>query len=196
MGCIAEAEPGAGVSVADVLRGFVLHPREWLLRRWNWKAAILASVLRGAIFFASNWRAGWRAASAAMLVEFAYRAVTSGFWGAMTQAFEGAEPAWLATLAALLVIPLVSHALELLVHLLEGTPRLWASMLSSVAFTALSTLFNLYAMRRGAFLVGTEGRGFGSDLQALPQLIAGFVAAGPRAILRATIFRQVPKPKE
>ena len=195
MGWMAEAQPRTGLRVSDVLRGFVLHPKEWLLRRWNWKAAILASVLRGVIFFASNWRAGWRAASAAMAVEFAYRAVTSGFWGAMTQAFEGAEPAWLATLSALLVIPLVSHALELLVHLLEGTPRLWASMLSSIVFTALSTLFNLYAMRRGAFLVGAKGRGFGSDLRALPKLIAGFGAAVPRAILRARAVRRFPTPK-
>jgi hypothetical protein len=57
-------------------------------------------------------------------------------------------------------------------------------MLSSVVFTTLSTLFNLYAMRRGALLVGGQGRGFGSDLRALPGLIGGFLVAGPKALLR------------
>ncbi|HEX4169535.1 MAG TPA: hypothetical protein VHZ55_29075 [Bryobacteraceae bacterium] len=175
--------------MAEVLGGLALHPREWLIQKWNWKAAALASVLRGVIFFISNLRAGWHAATAAMLVEFGYRAVTSGFWGAITQAFEGAEPAWLATLSALIVIPLLSHALELLVHLMERTPQLWTSMLSSLIFTAIATLFNLYAMRRGALLVGSEARGFRSDLREMPRLIGGFIIAGPRALLRQVSLR-------
>lgn len=171
-------------SVAEVFRALLLNPRESLIRRWNWKAAILASVLRGVIFFVSNLRSGWHAAVTAMLVEFGYRSLTSGFWGAITQAFEGAQPVWLATVAVLVLIPLLSHTLELLVHLLQGTPRLWASILSSVIFTVISTLFNLYAMRRGVLLVGAEARGFGSDLRQMPALIAGFAAAGPKAFLR------------
>jgi hypothetical protein len=111
-----DRKPAPGMEVADVWHGMILNPREWLIRRWNWKAAVLASVLRSVIFFSSNFKAGWRAAGAAMVVEFGYRALTSGFWGAMTQAFESAKPAWLATLSALLVIPLLSHGLELLVH--------------------------------------------------------------------------------
>ena len=172
------------MSVAEVLRALLFHPREWLLEQWNWKAAVLASVLRSAIFFFATLKAGWHAASAAMLLEFCYRALTSGFWGAIAQAFEDARPIWLATLAALILVPLLSHTLELLLHLLEGTPRLWAGMLTSILFTVLSTLFNLYAMRRGALLVGAEDRGFASDLRRMPLLIAGFVAAGPRLLWR------------
>ena len=175
----------------------LFHPHEWLLQRWNWKAAILASVLRAAIFFVSHLKAGRHAAVTAMLVEFFYRALTSGFWGAITQAFEGAEPPWLAAASALLLIPLLSHSLELLLLLLEHSSRLWPSLLSSLLFTALSTSFNLYAMRRGALLVGSEGRSFKSDLRRMPRLIAGFVAAGPKALfsrvrwLRFSYIRQL-----
>jgi hypothetical protein len=171
-------------TVAQVLRSLLLHPKEMLLGRWNWKAAILASVLRGLIFFVATLKAGWHAAVGAMLVECAYRAVTSGFWGAITQAFKGAEPGWLANLAVLILVPLLAHGLQLIVHLASGTKRLWASMLSSIALTVVSTLFNLYAMRHGALLVGPESRGFGSDLSRLPKLIIGFLAAGPRLLFR------------
>lgn len=174
------------VSVGTVFRFLFLHPRQSLLREWNWKAAIFASLLRGAIFFVSTWKAGWHAATSAMLVEFCYRAATSGFWGAMTQAFHGARPAWLATVCALIVIPAISHILELVIHLSRGTSHLWAGMTSSIVFTVLATLFNLYAMRRGAMLVGTGAQSFTSDLRRIPLLIAGFVASGPKAIWRAT----------
>jgi hypothetical protein len=161
----------------------MLHP-QWLLQHWNWKAAVLASVLRGTIFFVSTLKSGLHAAAAAMLVECSYRALTSGFWGAITQALQPAEPAWLATVAALILIPLLAHGLQLLIHLVEGTPRLWIGMLTSVLFTVISTLFNLYAMRRGAMLVGTKSRSFASDMLRMPRLIAGFIAAGPRFMWR------------
>ena len=39
-----------------------------------------------------------------MLTEFCYRAITAGFYGALTQAFRKVEPLWQGTLAALAVI--------------------------------------------------------------------------------------------
>ena len=172
--------------MTDVLRRLFLHPGTYLIQRWHWKAATLASILRGLIFFASTWKAGWRAALSAMLVEFVYRAVTSGFWGAITQAFEEAAPAWQGALCALIVVPVVSHGLEIAVHLLKRTPHLGSGMTSSVIFTVLSTLFNFYAMEHGALRTGADASTLASDLRRMPLLIAGFVLATPIAIASAT----------
>ena len=42
--------------VVDVLRYIVRHPIEVLVRRWNWKAAVLSALLRAPIFFFSYFR--------------------------------------------------------------------------------------------------------------------------------------------
>jgi hypothetical protein len=72
-----------------------------LVRRWNGKSALLSSLFRAAIFFAANLAAGWRAAIAAMSVEFRFRNVSAGFFGTLTQAIRQAEPMWLAASTAL-----------------------------------------------------------------------------------------------
>ena len=164
-----------------VLRRLVADPF-YLIRHWNWKSATCSSILRAGIFFGANLPAGWRAAAAAMMTEFVYRALTAGFYGAMTQAFRQAEPEWAAGLVVMFLLPVASHSLELTVHLLRGTPKIITSLVSSVVFTALSTLFNLYAMRRGALVVGAEGGSVAADLRRLPRLIVGFTIAGPLAL--------------
>lgn len=63
-------------------------------------------MLRALVFLCANLAAGWRAATGAMLAEFVYRAITAGFYGALTQAFRKAEPAWAAGVAAMLLLPL------------------------------------------------------------------------------------------
>lgn len=172
------------MSVLDVLGELCKHPRELLVKQWNWKSGILSSVFRGFIFFCANLTAGWHAATAAMLVEFVYRGVTSGFYGAITQAFRRAEPPWLAGVVASLLLPLISHSLEFGVHVLRGTPKLRTSLISSVCFTALSTTFNLYAMRRGALLVCSGAGSLIADLRIMPRLVTGFLAAGPLTVHR------------
>ncbi len=117
-----------------------------------------------------------------MAAEFVYRALTAGFYGAVTQALGRAEPEWAAALAAMILLPLVSHSFELTLHLLRGTPKILTSVIASVCFTALSTLFNLYAMRRGALVVGDEGGTVAADLRRMPKLIVGFVTSGPLAL--------------
>jgi hypothetical protein len=57
------------------------------------------------------------------------------------------------------------------------------SMTASVAFTALSTLFNLYAMRRGALLVGTGRQSLWEDLRRLPRIVWDFITLVPRILL-------------
>jgi hypothetical protein len=168
--------------VRDVLSGFVRHPFESLVARWNWKSAILSAACRGVIFFVTNLGAGFQPAARALLVEFAFRSVASGFFGTMTQALSTAVPRLWADIAALILLPLVAHTCEALVHVLNGTPRLGTSIASSVAFTIVSTLFHLFAMRQGAFIVG-EGRGsIFSDLARTPRLIGQFLVECARVV--------------
>jgi hypothetical protein len=172
------------VTPFQVLFRLFTHPSEYLIRRWNWKAALFSSTMRACIFFFTNLTAGWRAASGAMLAEFLYRAVTTGFYGAITQAFREAKPPWLAMLVATIFLPVFSHSLELCVHLLRGTPKLFTSILASVIFTVLSTLFMLYAMRRGSFVVGSDARSLDHDIRQIPRILAGFLWAGPSAAIK------------
>jgi hypothetical protein len=165
--------PGIG----EVLTLIARHPIDTLARRWNWKAALLSSLSRALLFLAMNLTAGRRAALAACLTELVFRAATSGFYAALTQALGRAEPAWVATLTAMGLLPLVTHSAELAVHWLRGTPRLGASIAASAVFTAISTAFHIFAMRRGVLIVGDARRSLGADLRRLPGLLVAFIVA-------------------
>ena len=65
---------------------------------------MLSSLFRAAIFFFTNLAAGWHAAVGALLAELALRAATSGFYGAVTEAFSEARPVWAAMAAAMVVL--------------------------------------------------------------------------------------------
>ena len=173
------------VSVGDVLSWMVLHPWDALGRRWNYKAAILSSVLRASLFCAINISAGLDAALTAMATELWFRFATSGFYGAMTQAFRRVDPARAGTVAAMIVLPLVAHSLELLVHWWRGTAVLGPSIAASMVFTAISTIFNLFAMRHGALIVGRGRQSLLSDLAAMPRLVMLFVTTAARSVIRA-----------
>lgn len=184
------------MTVIQVFRQLGRSPDELLLRRWNWKSAIFSSLVRAPIFFFCNLGAGRSAATSAMLAEFAYRGITAGFYGALTQAFRKAQPLWAANLAVVVLLPLTSHSIEFCVHFLRGTPKLLTSLASSVFFTMISTLFNIYAMRRGALVVGEDSNSVASDLRRVPRLIAGFVACGPVALYRWMLIRNTQSEPE
>src|ERR1700690_2283865 len=180
--------PNASVPVAptvgEVFIDLVCNPLEHLIRRWNWKSALLSSLLRATIFFCTNLISGWHAALGAMLAELILRATTSGFYGAITESFSEARPAWAATAAAMVALPCVAHSLEFLVHWLRGTPKLGLSIGTSMVFTAFSTAFNLYAMRRGVLITNGNSRSLLHDLSQVPSLLVSFILAGPREIVR------------
>lgn len=113
-----------------------------------------------------------------------FRFVTAGFFGALTQAFRLVEPSSAGTLGAMVVLPLIAHSLEFLVHWWRGTAEMATSVAISAAFTSLSTTFNLFAMRHGALIVGGERRPLLTDLQ-MPRLVVLFVATAIRGGLRA-----------
>lgn len=170
------------MTVPQVIKRIAADPGETLIRRWNWKSALFSSSIRALIFLFANWSAGWHAATGAMAAEFVYRAITAGFYGSLTQELSAAEPAWAGAVAAMFLLPLVSHSIELVVHVLRGTPKILTSIIASVCFTAISTSFNVYAMRRGALIVGEECQSVASDMRRMPALIGGFIVSGPRAL--------------
>jgi hypothetical protein len=172
------------LAVTAVLAHLAQDPVRCLVMRWNWKSALLSSLFRAAIFFFVNLLAGWHAAIGAMLTELLFRSITSGFYGAVTEAFADAQPRWVATCVAMVLLPCLTHSLEFLVHWLRGTPKIGLSITVSVMFTVLSTWFNLYAMRRGVLKVGQGSKPLYEDLSRVPHLLLGFITAGPRALAR------------
>lgn len=172
------------MSVTDALAKMATNPVDTLVRRWNWKSALFSSVIRALIFFFCNLTAGWRAAIGAMLAELAYRGITAGFYGALTQLFRDVDPEWAATLAVVVLLPFLSHSVEIAVHVLRGTPKLFTSIVTSVIFTMISTAFNQYAMRRGLLIVGQGAGSVLSDLRRIFPMIGSFVTSGPLALYR------------
>ena len=179
-------------TVAGALLSVLCHPGEYFIRRWNWKSAVTSTLFRAPIFFFVNLAAGPKAAAGAFVTEFVLRSLTSGFYGSLTEAIHDAEPGWLAGLTAMVLMPVANHSLELVVHWLRGTPKLVNSILASVLFTAVSTLFNLYVMRQGAFLVGENRQSLGQDMRRMPRLVIGFLAVGPLALIRWLKRRGTP----
>jgi hypothetical protein len=149
---------------------------------WNWKSAVLSIILRGPIFLGAAARRGLMTALAALATESVFCAVTAGFYGAIIQTLKDAEPEWLTGIALVGVIPLIFQGLEYLLHWFRGTPHLRTAAIVSLIVSAISALFNWYAMRRGTLLVGAEGRTFGSDVGRLPRLLFNFFALLPRKV--------------
>src|SRR5262245_23393672 len=92
-------------SVGAVFLRLLRDPLSTLFKRWNWKSALLSSLLRSAIFFFANLSAGLPAALAATETELFFRAISSGFYGALTESFCEARPPWAATLAVAVFLP-------------------------------------------------------------------------------------------
>ena len=165
----------ATLPLGTALRGILYHPLR-LLAAWNWKTAAVSAVLRAAIFFFSNHRAGSGPALKAMLVEAVWATLAAGFAGAVTQRLRHAVPVRRTVLVVWLALPLCLLVAQLTVHRAMRTPHLRTGVLASFVFAALSSGFNWFAMARGAFVTG-EHRSFTRDLHLVPRLLADFLAA-------------------
>jgi hypothetical protein len=141
---------------------------------WNYKSAFTSALVRGLLFFATNLSAGWEAATGAFVAECIFRISTAGFYGALTQRIGRLEPERRSMIIALIVLPTIAHALEFLLHWARGTPNLAGSIAASIAFTMLSTAFNVYAMRRGVLTCGPGSGSLLDDLRRLPRLVRDF----------------------
>jgi hypothetical protein len=165
----------------DLLFSFFRRPQQLLLL-WNWKSALLSVILRGPIFFIAAVNRGWRVAIAALFTESLFCVLSAGFYGAIVQILKDAEPQWLTGVFLTVAVPITFQVLEYLLHWFRGTPHLRIAGIVSFVVSAVSALFNWYAMRRGTLLVGSEGGGFAGDLRRLPRLLFGFLAVLPRRI--------------
>ena len=172
------------VSVPEAFTDLLLNPGRRLLLRWNWKTALLSACLRGTIFFLANIGAGLSAAIGAMGVEAALFAMLAGFYGALAQAFRRAQPAWVATMTVMVLMPTVNHTLEYILHYASGTKKLSAGVAASISLSIFSAMFNLFAMRRGVLIVGDERASLIDDLRRMPRIVFDFVMALPRALWR------------
>jgi hypothetical protein len=153
------------------------RPLQTVIGGWHWKAAILSAGLRAVLFFAMNAGVSSSAGRKAATVEFLLRVPLVGALAAIGQTLSLVEPAWQAGLLASAALPLIAHLNEVLVHWLAGTPALAVSMLASLTMSCVATVFNQFAMRRNAFVVGVNGRPFCDDLRRLPGLCAAFLLA-------------------
>lgn len=170
------------VSVPEALADLLLNPGRRLLLRWNWKTALLSACLRGTIFFLANIGAGLGAAIGAMGVEAALFATLAGFYGALAETFRRAQPVWAATITVMVLMPVVNHTLEYILHYMSGTKRLSAGVAASISLSIFSAMFNLFAMRRGVLIVGDERASLIDDLRHMPSIVFDFVTALPRAL--------------
>jgi hypothetical protein len=136
--------------------------------------------VRGSLFFFVNLTASLAAAQAALLTAFLLRAITSGFYGAVTQRFRHVEPRWAATAAVSILLPIVSQTIELSAHWLRVTEALLLSIAASALITVGSTAFNLHLMRYGVLTVGGDSQSLLHDLRTLPVMMVGFVVRRPR----------------
>lgn len=168
---------------SKALFGLLRRPRRLLLS-WNWKSALLSTVLRGPIFVVASFRQGWAGAISALLAESAYCAFVSGFYGAVVQALRDARPLWLTGLFLTVVLPGIFQALEYFLHRLRSTPHLRIAEIASIVLSIISGLLNWYLMRSGALLVGKEGRSLGTDLRRLPRLVFDFFTLFLRRTMR------------
>ena len=166
---------------SQVLADLFWHPQQILLL-WNWKAAWLSLLLRGPIFLVATIRRGFLASLSALLTEFFICAVTAGFYGALVQNLRDATPVWMTAVFLVVVVPAFFQMFEFALHTFRGTPHVRAAEIVSLGVSAVSSLFNWYAMRRGVLLVGAEGGSFGSDLRSLPRLLFDFLATVPRKL--------------
>ena len=186
------------ITVRDVFASVLRHPLQ-LITRWNWKAVLLAVLVRASIYLVtySIRHEAWIVILTAMVFEAISRFLTTGVAGALVQSFRKAQPLWLANLIVSVLLPAFSHTVEYITHYTQETyfSDMFAASQNngrqntfpiSVLFSVVSVLFNLYAMRNGALLVGAgeETQTLRKDFAQIPSLIFNFTGALPNMICR------------
>lgn len=173
-----------GGAVADIFR----HPVDRLIRHWNWKAALISACLRTTIFFTVNLTASWNSAVSAAVTELFYRAPMVGTLAAMSQTFRRVQPAWVASVVVMAVLPAMGHGIEFTVHWFRGTEKLSASVAVSVAFSIATTGLNYLLHRRDVLVVGDGARPFLTDIFQVAPHLFDILLKKPIRLLRGAAF--------
>jgi hypothetical protein len=159
------------------------HPFRTFVLNWNWKSAIISSVMRAPIFFTVYLaqKQGLRMAFGAMAVQFIFRAITGGTNGSIIQSFSKVEPAWHAIVTIPFILTIVMHFGEWILQStydsVNGTTAKTTAVLISILASVVSAGFNLFAMRRGILLVKDESQqSFWRDIKQMPWIIFELVS--------------------
>jgi hypothetical protein len=179
-------EPSVGRALSQLFQ----HPVSQLIANWNWKSALFSILNRGLIFLTATFTRGAVEMSVAVGVEVVFAAIAAGIYSAFIQALRFAKPRWLANLTVGVALPVAMLALDYEAHRYTGMHRMQASMIFLGCWSSLASLFNLFIMRRGVWLVGQQGEPLWRDLVRVPVLIGNFVAAGPLWLWRRIIHSE------
>jgi hypothetical protein len=155
---------------------------------WNWKCALLSAVARSIVYLAAMARTGLRGGLAIALVEMAYVILTAGLYAGLQQKALSLRSRFLGNLAIAAGVPGLSQLLDWLAHRVVGAPAPARATLAICIFAAISALFHLHVMRRGAFLTGGAGRSLADDFRRMPRLVMEF-ALRPAVLLSALFVR-------
>jgi MFS-type transporter involved in bile tolerance (Atg22 family) len=177
-GCDDDTELGAE------LREMVLHPRRCLIPAWSWQAAVSSALFRAGVFYVTNLRAGRAAAIRAGVVEVVFAVVAAGLLGAVSQRLRLARPLWATVVLVWLAFPAIMLLAQFGVHQVAHTRYMGTGLLASFALSAIASSFSWYAMRHGALLGGDVSTTMMHDVRHLPNIVWGYMLAGPRALLR------------
>jgi hypothetical protein len=176
------ADSGNGsprTTVGKALLQVLSNPFYYFIQHWNWKSAMFGAINRGTIFLVATMKRGRVEMSVAVLVEILFTCATAGIYAAFTQAMRFAEPEWLGTCVVALVIPGALYGADYFAHVWTGMHNVSPAVGFATGLSVVSTLFNLFIMRRGALVVGEGSQPLWRDLIRIPGLIVQFLIAGP-----------------
>jgi hypothetical protein len=154
----------------------VTHAWQVFVVDWNWKTALLSAAFRVAVWPASKATGARLVAPGALrglAIEFLFRLAIGGFWGSLLQAFAEAQPAWLAGLFTIVLLPACAHGLEYFVLRAGGAAHAGALTIISMVFSVLSLLVNWALMRRGILVTGRGAASLATDLRRIFGGLAG-----------------------
>src|SRR5215472_15340608 len=160
-------EPTVGQAAAQLFR----HPAAQLVANWNWKSALFSVLNRGSIFLITTLKRGAFERSVAVGVEMVFAAIAAGIYSAFIQSLRLAKPRWLANLIVGAGLPSVLLLLDYLAHRYTGMRHMQSSIIFLGFWSSLASLFNLFIMRRGVWLVGKQSGPLWRDLVRMPVLI-------------------------
>jgi hypothetical protein len=141
---------------------------------WNWKCALMSATARSLVYLVAMTRSGLPGRFAVVLVEIGYFTLTAGVYAGMQQKALTLRFRMWGNLIVVLGVPGLAQALDWLAHRFAGAAAPGRATLAVCVFAALSALFHLHVMRKGAFLSG-QGRSLLDDFRRIPRLVAGFV---------------------